>query len=437
MLFRFCLYGFLKNQRYFEPFFMLALLAHDLNFFWIGMLYASRSLTFNLLEIPSGALADGWGRRRCMILSFAAYILSFLLFALAPHPLWLLPAMMLYAVGDSFRTGTHKAMIFQWLRIQGREDERTRIYGLTRGWSKFGSASSSVVAAILVLTSGDFRSVFLFATIPYVVNIINFLGYPSELDGLPNRTHSQRVNVAQLVTQTVETLKLAWRNRALRRLTQESMAWGGIFEAIQDYLQPVLIAVVVTGALANWDRLPASLDLTATANAVPENPVAVILISVSYAVLFLLSGWASRNAYRLVVRSGSEREASRLLWNINVALYVALCVCDQAGWLVIVALAFVLLSLLQNVWRPILISRFDQHADASRGATILSIESQARRLTSMLVAPLIGLAIDWISSSNTVGQFWPIGVAGAIASLIIIATSDRSPSAADSWGAIV
>ena len=58
MLFRFCLYGFLKNQRYFEPFFMLALLAHGLNFFEIGLLYACRSLTLNVREIPSGVIAD-------------------------------------------------------------------------------------------------------------------------------------------------------------------------------------------------------------------------------------------------------------------------------------------------------------------------------------------------------------------------------------------
>ena len=35
-----------------------------------------------------------------------------------------------------FRGGTHKAMILDWLRAQGRESERTRVYGFTRSWSK-------------------------------------------------------------------------------------------------------------------------------------------------------------------------------------------------------------------------------------------------------------------------------------------------------------
>ena len=66
MLFRFCLYGFLKNQRYFEPFLMLVFLDRGLSFFVIGLLVACRDVTVNVLEIPSGVVADSFGRRRSM-----------------------------------------------------------------------------------------------------------------------------------------------------------------------------------------------------------------------------------------------------------------------------------------------------------------------------------------------------------------------------------
>ena len=151
MLTRFCLYGFLKNQRYFEPFLMLAFLEQGLTFFSIGVLVAVRSLTINVLEIPSGAIADTWGRRGTMIASFVAYVLSFLTFAFAPSVFWFAIAMVLYGVGDSFRTGTHKAMIFEWLRLQGREDERTSFYGTTRSWSKYGSALSAILGDVRLI----------------------------------------------------------------------------------------------------------------------------------------------------------------------------------------------------------------------------------------------------------------------------------------------
>jgi len=48
MIFRFSLYGFLKNQRYFEAFLILVFLDKGLDFFRIGLLVAARELTVNV-----------------------------------------------------------------------------------------------------------------------------------------------------------------------------------------------------------------------------------------------------------------------------------------------------------------------------------------------------------------------------------------------------
>ena len=117
MLFRFCLYGFLKNQRYFEAFFLLIFIQKNLSFTLIGLLIGFREIGINILEIPSGAVADVLGRRKSMIVSFFAYIFSFLLFGIS-HTVWILfVAMFFYSVGEAFRTGTHKAIIFNWLLL--------------------------------------------------------------------------------------------------------------------------------------------------------------------------------------------------------------------------------------------------------------------------------------------------------------------------------
>ena len=74
MLFRFCLYGFLKNQQYYDPFLILAFLQKGLSFAAIGVLISFRAICVNLMEIPAGAVArrttsqiGGWsfeGRNR-------------------------------------------------------------------------------------------------------------------------------------------------------------------------------------------------------------------------------------------------------------------------------------------------------------------------------------------------------------------------------------
>ncbi|MBT4735493.1 MAG: MFS transporter, partial [Candidatus Marinimicrobia bacterium] len=96
MLFRFSLYGFLKNQRYFEPFLMLAFVEKGLSFLQIGVLFAFREVCVNLFEIPSGAVADLYGRRRAMVVSFAAYIVSLATFAMSTNVAWLFAAMFTY-----------------------------------------------------------------------------------------------------------------------------------------------------------------------------------------------------------------------------------------------------------------------------------------------------------------------------------------------------
>ena len=78
--------------------------------------------------------------------------------------------------------------------------------------------------------------------------------------------------------------------------------------------------------------------------------------------------------------------------------------------------------LIQNFCRPILISRFDAFASETQGATILSIESQAKTTSTMLIAPVLGLAVDLVKKYNLGGEFWPLGAIGSLISGIILIT---------------
>ena len=77
---KFQAYGFLKNLRFFEPFLMLFFLEKGITYLQIGTLYAIREITINLFEIPSGLVADAWGRRRTLAGSFLFYLSSFTCF---------------------------------------------------------------------------------------------------------------------------------------------------------------------------------------------------------------------------------------------------------------------------------------------------------------------------------------------------------------------
>jgi len=403
MIKRFSLYGFLKNQRYFEPFIILFFLQQGLSFTQIGFLIAFRELFINLIEIPSGAVADLFGRRRSMIISFVSYIISFAVFGFSQDYWHFFIAMFFFAIGEAFRTGTHKAMIFTWLRNEDRLDEKTRVYGYTRSWAKIGSAVSTILAVAFVLLTNNYAYVFFFAIVPYIIGLFNFMTYPRELEGQP----VEGAGIRHVVVHLRECIRAAMVIRRLRRLIVESMSFEGVYKAVADYLQPIvknmalLLPIFVT-----WG----------------ETRRSAVMIGAVYVIIYLVSAYASRNSHRLTSYAGGEERSSRLLWKMVFILYIALIPLLFFGYYYVAVIGFIVLALIQNLWRPVLVSRFDAYATDSKGASVLSIESQAKSVSTMIVAPILGAAVDFIRGQSLGGGFWPVAVIAAVVAMIILLT---------------
>ncbi|MCA9299188.1 MAG: MFS transporter, partial [Phycisphaerales bacterium] len=251
MLTRFCLYGLLKNQRYFEPVLVLALLDKGLGFGLVGVLFGIRELVVLLLEIPSGAIADVLGRRHALMASVGAYIVSFALLATCHRTGLLVLAMACYGVGEAFRSGTHKSLVFRWLEIQGRVREKTRVYGVTRSWSKYGSAIAVVVTGVLLASGVGYDLIFAATIVPYLALLLNLAGYPRSLESAahagraPDDEDRPKRSLRRVTRHTFATLRKALRTPSISRLLVNSMGFEGIFHASKDYLQPVLAAIAL------------------------------------------------------------------------------------------------------------------------------------------------------------------------------------------------
>ncbi len=400
MLTRFSLYGFLKNQKYYEPFLILALMEKGLSFFMIGLLVGFRQVWVNVLEIPSGFLADTFGRRRSMILSFLAYIISFSIFALSSAVWSLFLAMFFFAIGEAFRTGTHKAMIFDWLEHEGRREERTKVYGYTRSWSQIGAAVSVILAAAAVLLTENYVAIFWLSLIPYFANIINFLGYPSYLDGEP----PENTSLNDLWRQFTNALTESFRNRPLRRLFAESAAYRGNSTLAKDYMQPLLSAAAISlPFLPSWTGERRS----------------ALLVGLIFFVLYFLSSLASRSAHLFAGRCGSDGKASKRLWLMATMTFILATVALVLGWNLAGGILFAAVVVMMNLWRPILMSRIDEVSDASSGATVLSIDSQAGSFYLMIFAPILGFAADKVG-------IWPVAAFGGLTALLFTLAGRRN-----------
>ena len=186
-LFKFSAYGFLKNLRFFDAFIILFFRQQGISFLQIGTLVSIREISIAILEIPTGIIADSYGRRSSMIFSFLSYIISFLIFFFFPKFSFYIVAMIFFAMGEAFRTGTHKAMILEYLNIKNIKHLKVEYYGFTRSWSQKGSALAALIAGGNVLFSGNYKYIFIGSIVPYILALFLMISYPKELDGITKK----------------------------------------------------------------------------------------------------------------------------------------------------------------------------------------------------------------------------------------------------------
>lgn len=380
MYHKFRAYGFLKNLRFFDPFLILFFREMGLSFLEIGILFSIREISTNILEIPTGIVADAYGRRRSMLASFSAYLISFALFYLSPHFAVYALAMVFFAFGEAFRSGTHKALILEYLRLKGIVEQKVEYYGHTRAASQFGSAIAALVAAGLVFYAGSYRIVFLASVIPYLLAILLMLSYPKELDGVRMQTtgHWSRRMTEQFRLALSASLQML-RERSLVRGLINSATFDAVFKSTKDYLQPVLQAQAIA--------LPIILSLGG------DQRVALI-VGTLYFIIYLGTAYAASQAGRIHRHMGQMQRAADIIYVLSAILLLGAGIGMSTSIYSISIVCFLSFFMLQNARRPILVGYLADLIPHHTMATGLSVESQLRTLFMAGLAPLVGYTAD-------------------------------------------
>jgi MFS family permease len=408
MYHKFRAYGFLKNLRFFDPFIILFFREAGLSFLQIGALFSIREIAINILEVPTGVIADAYGRKKAMLASFTSYLISFALFYFFSQFAVYAIAMVIFASGEAFRSGTHKAMIFEHLRITGKEEMRVEYYGHTRAASQFGSALAALIAAGLVFYSGNYRIVFAATIVPYILGFLLIASYPSTLDGQAGDTYQTRIS--RPGKRTLDAIKESARmllQLDLLRSIANAATFDSLFKATKDYLQPILKFQAVS--------LPILLTIAV------EQRTAII-VGVVYFIIYLGTSYTSSHADSVVRRARSLLVAANVIYVMGMVLLI---VAGIASWQNLPGLAiagFLGLYLLYNLRRPMIVGYLAQLIPHQSMATGLSIESQARTLVTAAIAPVIG----WLADRYGVGA--ALGIIAAVGLLLLPLLALRRPN---------
>jgi len=354
---KFSFYGFLKNLKFFEPYLLIFLTGNDLSLLQIGFLFSIREIIVNVFEIPSGIIADYFGRKKELYMCFFFYIISFVVFFFSTTFAFAAIAMVFFGLGEAFRSGTHKAMIYSYLEEKGWETHKTFVYGKTRSASLTGSAISSALGILIIINVSHSGYIFLASTIPYIIDFFLVMSYPKSLDK----------SIATKNISLKEMLQLTKNNILKSKGLQHILMGNGVFEAvlnsIKDFIQPILNTLIVGTGIIVFTQLT------------PEDNLNVLL-GLMYALLNIFSAFASRNAYRLKKYKSGSFCLNAL--HLAFAFTLALLGFNIAHPLVVCAF-FVLIYLWQNLRKPIFVDEIDIYMNKTERATMLSLPFPRQR----------------------------------------------------------
>jgi MFS family permease len=369
--FKFCLYGFLKNLRFFDAFFILFLIQKGLSFTQIGMLYAVREITINVFEIPSGIIADIFGRKTALAGSFLIYIVSFIVFYSSANFWLFFSAFVFYGMADSFRTGTHKGMIMRYLEINNWQNQKINYYGHTRSWSQKGSALSALLAGLLVFFSGNYQYIFLFSIIPYLMNFGLILSYPYEL----NKAHKNKNLGFKAAFKAV--IKVLKQPKVIKIINTASIHTAYL-KAIKDYIQPLMLQVIVL--------VPVFYGLDVE----KKNGLFIGLI---YFVIYLITSKASQLASKFAQRDKKHIAYRTLIMGFGFGLMSGLFY-HYSLW-VLSLVAFIGIYVVENIRKPVLTGFITEEVPNDILASVISVQSQLKTIMTAIIAFVFGLCADY------------------------------------------
>jgi MFS family permease len=134
---------------------------HGLNLTQVTLVDVAFWVAATLGELPTGIVADTYGRKTSLAAGTAIMAVSILAWAFAPTVPLILVAYASLAIGATFLSGAEDAFFFESLQNTGRANEYTRLVGRTSA-TTLGAVALGNLASGLLATL-DLRLPFLIA----------------------------------------------------------------------------------------------------------------------------------------------------------------------------------------------------------------------------------------------------------------------------------
>lgn len=335
------------------PIIVLFFQEHGLSLTEVMIIQAIYSFSVAIFEIPSGYIADLFGRKYTIVLSTIFSFLGYLVFSFFGGFYAFAAASTLVGIGGSLISGSDSALLYDTLIETGDKKTYTKIEGRNYAIGNFSEATAGILGGYLAVSS-------IYLPI-YVQTGILFLSIPTALT-LVEPTMHEKNKIERSYKAILGVVKFAMvENAKLRWLIIYSSAMGVATLSMAWFAQPFFNEVKIP--LAYFGILWAGLNLSA--------------------------GLASFNSHKF------DKDEN----NTKMLLYLALAMATSFLFLgfniSLFGIIFILfIYLLRGIITPILRNAINENTSSNKRATVLSIRSFIIRISFAICAPIFGYLAD-------------------------------------------
>ena len=320
---------------------------HGLSLAQIMQLQAAYSLSVAIFEIPSGYIADLFGRKKTIVLSTLFSFFGFLIFSFFSGFNEFIIAEICVGIGGSLMSGSDTALMYDTLIEENEQKTYTKVEGKNYAIGNFSESIAGVVGGLLAVNH-------LYLPV-YLQTIILFFSIPISLSLIEPKVNKKLALSFQSIKNVlyfslIKNLKLRWLIifSSFMGVATLSIAW-----LAQPFFQQINIPILYFGLL--------------------------------WALLNLTAGISSFNSHKFNSKNNIFKYSI-----IMILSFILLSIYQSLVGLIFIFIIYTIRGLVT----PQLKNLININISSEKRASILSIRSFIIRISFATIAPFLGFIAD-------------------------------------------
>ncbi|MFH0701018.1 MAG: MFS transporter [Candidatus Woesearchaeota archaeon] len=208
-LWKYYLFTSLAKFSFYTPIIQLFYLANNITIFKIAILGMVWSITRLILEIPSSILADRWGRKKTILLSFLFAVFQIITLIIVTEYWGFLIASVCSAASFAFFSGTDIAFFYDNLKVLKREKEFDKLWARQEIYQQ--------IPLIIAFVSSGFLFN-LYPTLPFQLSLIFLLASVIVIITLKEPSYHQPIGEKSIFFHFKQSTNFIFNNSSLKSL---------------------------------------------------------------------------------------------------------------------------------------------------------------------------------------------------------------------------